>query len=215
MKVLLVDDHPMFLEGIKNFLEVNDIEVVGTAKCGAEALHKIGMAKPNLILMDVQMAESDGIDATRMIKEKYPDMEIVMFTASEDEDSLFAAMRAGASGYLLKSMEPDRFLRQLKGIEEGDMPIAPGLAKRFLQEFNRPRQKTENHADVQKTLTERQTEILQLLIEGLTYREMAEQLNLKETTVKYHIREILNKLQLSNRSQLLVYASRTGWNGDK
>lgn len=215
MKVLLVDDHPMFLEGIKNFLEVNDIEVVGTANCGAEALHKIGMAKPNLILMDVQMAESDGIDATRMIKEKYPDMEIVMFTASEDEDSLFAAMRAGASGYLLKSMEPDRFLRQLKGIEEGDLPLAPGLAKRFLQEFNRPRQKTEKHADVQKTLTERQTEILQLLIEGLTYREMAEQLNLKETTVKYHIREILNKLQLSNRSQLLVYASRTGWNGDK
>ena len=138
-----------------------------------------------------------------------------MFTASEDEDSLFAAMRAGASGYLLKSMEPDRFLRQLKGIEEGNMPLAPGLAKRFLQEFNRPRQKTEKHADVQKTLTERQTEILQLLIEGLTYREMAEQLNLKETTVKYHIREILNKLQLSNRSQLLVYASRTGWNGDK
>lgn len=216
MKVLLVDDHSLFLEGIRNFLDVNDIDVVGTAKSGVEALNKIELLRPNLILMDVQMAGCDGIEATRMIKTKYPDMKIVMLTASEDEDSLFAAIQAGAVGYLLKNMEPEQFLRQLNSLNEGDMPLAPGLAKRLLQEFNRRRQvENENSAETGPQLTERQTEILQLLTEGLTYRVMAQRLVLKEATIKYHIKEILTKLHLNNRAQLLVYASQMGLNEDK
>lgn len=216
MKVLLVDDHSLFLEGIRNFLDVNDIDVVGTAKSGIEALSKIELLRPNLILMDVQMAGCDGIEATRMIKTKYPDMKIVMLTASEDEDSLFAAIQAGAEGYLLKNMEPEQFLWQLNSLNKGDMPLAPGLAKRLLQEFNRRRQVgNENSAAAEQQLTERQTEILQLLTEGLTYRVMAQRLALKEATVKYHIKEILTKLHLENRAQLLVYASQMGLNEDK
>lgn len=216
MKVLLVDDHTLFLEGIRNFLDVNDIEVVGTAKSGVEALNKIRMLQPNLILMDVQMAGCDGIEATRMIKAEYPDMKIVMLTASEDEDSLFAAIQAGAVGYLLKSMEPEQFIWQLNGLNEGDMPLAQGLAKRLLQEFNRRRQtENGNNAESERQLTERQTEVLQLLTEGLTYRVMAQRLHLKESTIKYHIKEILTKLHLANRAQLLVYASRMVVNEDK
>ncbi len=216
MKVLLVDDHSLFLQGIRNFLDVNDIDVVGTAKSGIEALNQIELLGPNLILMDVQMAGCDGIQTTRMIKTKYPDMKIVMLTASEDGDSLFAAIQAGAVGYLLKNMEPEQFLRQLNSLNEGDMPLAPGLAKRLLQEFNRRRQtENENSVETEQQLTERQIEILQLLTEGLTYRLMAQRLDLKEATIKYHIREILAKLHLTNRAQLLVYASRMRLNEDK
>lgn len=216
MKVLLVDDHTLFLEGIKNFLAVNDIEVVGTAKSGIEALSKIEMLRPTIILMDVQMAGCDGIEATRMIKTKYPDMKIVMLTASEEDDTIFAALQAGAVGYLLKNMESEQFLWQLNSLNTGDMPLAPGLAKRLLQEFNRRRQtENENSAETEQQLTQRQTEILQLLTEGLTYRLMAQRLDLKEATIKYHIREILTKLHLTNRAQLLMYASRMVINNDK
>ncbi len=216
MKVLLVDDHSLFLEGIKNFLQVNDIAVVGTARNGREALGKIPILQPELILMDVQMAGCDGIEATGMIKAKYPHMKIVMLTASEDEDSLLNAIQAGAEGYLLKSMEAEQFLRQLNRLNEGDMPLAPGLAKRLLQEFSRRRQaENENNAETEQQLTERQTEILQLLTEGLTYRAMAQRLTLKEVTIKYHIKEILAKLHLTNRAQLLMYASRMELNEDK
>lgn len=216
MKILLVDDHSLFLEGIRNFLNVNDIEVVGTAKSGAEALNKIDLLRPNLILMDVQMAECDGIEATRMIKRKYPDIKIVMLTASEDEDSFFAALQAGAVGYLLKSMDHEQFFWQLNSLNKGDMPLAPDLAKRLLHECNRRRQVEDAKSTEKKhQLTERQTEILQLLTEGLTYRVMAQRLALKEATVKYHIKEILTKLHLSNRAQLLVYASQMSLKAEK
>jgi two-component system NarL family response regulator len=212
MKILLVDDHALFLEGLSNFLKVNDIEVVGTAKDSTEALYKVTALAPELVLMDVQMAGDDGIAATRLIKEKYPDLTIVMLTASEDQDSLFAAIQAGATGYLLKSMEPDLFLEQLYRINDGDMPLAPGLAKRFLQEFaRRTHAPKEDEVDViMPALTERQTEVLELLTEGLTYKNIALKLDLKEVTVKYHVKEIISKLHLANRAQLLAHASKLG-----
>lgn len=209
MKILLVDDHSLFLEGIKNFLKVNDVEVVGIAKSGIEALSKIETLRPNLILMDVQMAGCDGIESTKMIKAKYPEMKIVMLTASEDEETLFAAIQAGAVGYLLKNMETEQFLWQLNSLNKGELLLAPGLAKHLLREFNRCRQlEAVNSDDGGRQLTERQTEILQMLTQGLTYRAIAQRLSLKEVTVKYHIKEILTKLHLSNRTQLLMYASR-------
>lgn len=210
MKVLLVDDHALFLEGMKNFLEVNDIEVIGTAKSGLESVSKIKQLSPDLVIMDVQMTECDGIEATRMIKAEYPDMKVVMLTANEDKDSLIAALQAGAAGYLLKSMDPEQFLWQLKGLGQGELALAPGLAKQLLLELNRLNQTTEQNLTAASPLTARQTEILQLLTEGLTYREMAQRLDVKESTVKYHIKELLAKLQLANRTQLLAYAYRMG-----
>ncbi len=216
MKILLVDDHALFLEGIKNFLEVNDIEVLGTAQSSEEALTKTGILKPEIILMDVQMEECDGIATTRLIKQKYPEVKVVMLTACEDEDSLFAAMQAGAVGYLIKSMEPQQFLYQLTSLQDGELPLAPGFAKRLLGEFTRRRQTgAEADEESEQQLTARQTEVLQLLTEGLTYREIAHRLELKVVTVKYHIKEIITKLHLSNRAQLIAHASRLGLTGEK
>lgn len=209
MKTLLVDDHSLVLEGLRNFLTANGFEVVGLASNGAEALLKFEMYKPDLVLMDVQMADCDGIQATQMIKREYPDAKIVMLTAVEDDESLFAAIQAGAEGYLLKDMEPERFLRQLASAASGELPFAPGLAERLLREFNRRAQKREDKADgAQRELTERQENLLQLLAGGLTYKEIAGQMGVAVPTVRYHIKELLAKMHLTNRAQLIAYALR-------
>ncbi len=210
MKTLLVDDHALVLEGLQNFLTVNGVEVVGTARNGSEALIKFEMLKPDLILMDIQMADCDGIEATRMIKKTYPEVKIVMLTAVEDEESLFAAIRAGADGYLLKEMEPENFIRQLNGLAAGEMAFAPGLAERLLRELrSNPKSEINNERDPGE-LTERQTELLQLLTQGLTYKEIAGQMGLTVATVRYHLKEILSKTRLTNRTQLIAHALRKG-----
>lgn len=211
MRTLLVDDHALFLEGLQGFLGANGIEVIGTARNGSEALLKYEMLKPDLILMDIQMADCDGIEATRMIKKAYPEARIVMLTAVEDDDSLFAAVAAGAAGYLLKEMEPESFMRQLSGLAAGETPLAPGLAARLLREFSHAKQQKEEGLDREpEELTGRQTELLQLLAEGQTYKEIAYHLGITVATVRYHIKEILAKTRLSNRAQLIAHASRQG-----
>ena len=209
MRIMLVDDHALFLEGLKTFLQAHGIQVAGTARTGSEALIKYEMFKPDLILMDLQLAECDGIETTRMIKKEYPEATVVMLTACEDEDSLFASIQAGACGYLVKGMEPEQFLEQLSGLARGETPLAPGLAERILKEFIRQQQApVENQGKGDQELTARQQGILKLLTEGLSYKEIANQLHLKEPTIKYHIHEVLTKLHLSNRSQLIAYFSK-------
>ncbi len=211
MKTLLVDDHALFLEGLKTFLQAHGIEVVGTATNGPEALLQFELLKPDLILMDLQMARCDGIETTRMIKKEYPEATVVMLTACEDEDSLFASIQAGACGYLLKGMEPLQFLEQLSALARGETPLGPGLAERVLKEFIRQQQAPVEREDKgDRKLSARQQGILELLTEGLPYKEIAEQLGLKESTIKYHINEILTKLHLANRSQLIAYFSNKG-----
>ena len=209
MKILLVDDHELVLEGIKNFLQVCGYNVVGTAKSALEAMLKVEMLEPEMILMDIQMAECDGITATRQIKTKYPQIVIVMLTACEDEDNIFAAIQAGASGYLIKSMESGQFLRQLEKLKDGEAPLVPNLGKRLLQEFNSHKQ-TETNANQfpWQQLTERQQEILQFVTDGMTYKEIALRLDIKEITVKCHVRAIIDKLHVNNRAQLIALASR-------
>lgn len=222
MKTLLVDDHALVLEGLKHFLDFQGIEVVGTARSGVEAPMQYEMheAEIDVVLMDIQMEGCDGIEATRMIKKEYPEAMVVMLTASEDEETLLAAMQAGAEGYLLKDMEPESFIRQLTGMAAGEMPLAPQLAERLLYEFghrgeqNMPEVHTleepaEGNLPV-KELSERQREVLQFLIRGLTYREIADRLELKEVTVKYHVKEILSKMGLPNRTKLIAYTLREG-----
>ncbi|WP_413781983.1 response regulator [Anaeroselena agilis] len=208
MKTLLVDDHALFLEGMRSLLTANGFEVAATARNGAEALMQFEMQRPELVLMDLQMPEMDGIETTRQIKKEYPEAKIVMLTAVEDEDSLLAALKAGAEGYLLKEMEPESFLRQLAGLAAGETPLAPGLAGRLLREFQQQRQREE--AGGERELTERQTELLRLITRGLTYKEVADRLAIKEVTVKYHVKEILGKLRLANKAQLIAHAYKLG-----
>lgn len=211
MKTLLVDDHALVLEGLKHFLTSQGIEVAGTARNSVEALMQYEMLEPDVVLMDIQMDGCDGIQTTRMIKKEYPEAKIVMLTAFEDEENLLAAMQAGAEGYLLKDMEPESFIRQLAGMTAGEAPLAPHLAERLLHEFGRRKEQPEQAGDSpEKELTDRQREVLQLLTQGLTYREIADRLELKETTVKYHVKEILSKLGLPNRTQLIAYTLREG-----
>lgn len=216
MKVLLVDDQALILEGLRSFLEANGYTVVGTARNGAEALIKFNMLKPELVLMDIQMASPDGIQATQMIKTDCQEARIVMLTAIEDDDSLIAAIRAGAEGYLLKDMEPEIFLSQLSGLASGEMPFAPGLASRLLRKLGRQEKKEEaGRGRTKMELTDRQIELLQLLTQGLTYKEISAQMELTVSTVRYHINEILSKVHLSNRTQLIAHALQQGFSGEK
>lgn len=203
MKTLLVDDHPLFLEGMQNFLRARGIEVVGTARNGLDALMKYEMLHPDLVLLDLQMANCDGIETTRMLKQEYPAANIVILTAYEDENSLVAALQAGAAGYLIKSMEPQEFLAKLDGFSRGEAPLAAALAGRMLQQLAHP--ETAEHPAGWE-LSERQLEIVKSLARGLSYKEIADLLNLKETTIKYHLSEILAKLHLDNKAQLIAYA---------
>ena len=211
MKILLVDDHPLFLQGMQTFLGSSGAEIIGTARNGAEALLKYEMLAPDLVLMDLQMAGCDGIETTRMMKKDFPEANMVILTAYEDETALLATLQAGASGYLLKSMEPEDFLRQLDALNRGEMPMASGIAGRLLQKLACQQAAAAEAANIaNEQLTERQLEIIRLMIQGLSYKEIAARLDLKEATVKYHVGEILAKLHLAGKVQLIAYALQKG-----
>ena len=211
MRLLLVDDNALYLEGLASFLQTEGIEVAGTAGDGLEAVAKIEMLQPDVILMDVEMPSCNGIEATRIIKRDFPGIEIIMLTIYDEDEQLFAAIRAGASGYLLKGMETDQFLAELRRLAAGDAPLAPGLARRILQELGHlktePPQAAKPAAQLAE-LTRRQSEILKRLAEGLTYREIGEEFGIREVTVRYHVNEIMDKLHLANRAQLIARAAK-------
>lgn len=212
-RVLLVDDHPLFLNGLKNLLASQGVEVVGTARDGLDALEKARALAPDIILMDIQMPRCDGVTATRLIKAERPETRIAMLTMSERDEDLFAAVKSGASGYLLKTLDTDAFLALFRAIAGGEVAFSPGLAARLLQEFAQPRQEDwpgpAAPAD-RPTLSPRQTEILTLIANGMIYKEVAAHLGLTEATIKYHMGQVVERLHLENRAQVLEYARRTG-----
>lgn len=219
MKVLLADDHRLLLEGLANLLDAHGIEVAGMAKDGLEAVKMARSLKPDLILMDVRMPNCDGLDATRLIKAVQPDAKIVILTTSTDDADLFEAVRSGATGYLLKSMDAEELVESLEQALQGIPPFSPGLAAKLLSEFARLSEggteghvqgEAEDDAGSQGELTERQTEVLTLVAQGLTYKEVGVQLSLSPRTIKYHMAEIMDTLHLENRSQVLAYAGRMG-----
>ena len=214
MRVLLVDDHPLFLEGLQNLLATRDIEVLGTAHDGLEALAKARALRPNVILMDIGMPRCDGLEATRAIKAELPDVKIVMLTVSAEDEDLFEAMRSGASGYLLKSLHAGRFFDLLSELARGEVPLSNGLAARILDEYARQARRAESvtslGGDDTPQLTPRQREVLRLVAQGLTYKEVGAALCLSEHTVKYHMGEILKRFHLKNRVQAITWAARAG-----
>lgn len=212
MKLLLVDDNFLYLEGLKSLLQDNGIEVTGTASNGLEALNKVEMLQPDMIVMDVQMDGCDGIEATRLIKQDFPEIEIVMLTVSEEDEHLFAAIRAGASGYLLKGMDSQQFMAELCRLADGEAVLAPGMAKRIMREFavqgqdvGFEKQAVKPAMTEQPELSDRQAEVLNLLAQGMTYKEIGIALDIRESTVRYHVNEIISKLHLANRTQLLTH----------
>jgi len=222
LRILLVDDHNLFLEGLTNLLTSEGIKVLGSAHDGFDALKKARQLSPNVILMDIHMPLCDGVNATRLIKAEMPEIKIVMLTMSEDEEDLFQAVQSGATGYLLKSLDAEDFLNYLNDLQSGHPPFSPGLAEKILNAFavqsSKPVQKpgSEDTAisldknDDCNRLSPRQMQVLTLVTQGLTYHEVADTLNISERTVKYHMGEILNCLHLQNRAQVIAYAAQTG-----
>lgn len=213
MRILLVDDHPLFLEGVRNLLLAHDIEVIGVAHDGYEALEQARLLRPDVVLMDIHMPRCDGLEATRLLKSEMPDMHIVMLTMSAEDEHLFQAIKFGASGYLLKNLQAQQFIELLAGLERGEVPMTRDLAGRILHEFaQQGRQSVEPAAQKEavEPLSERQIEVLQLMAQGKTNQEIGDALFITERTVKYHTREILQKLHLRNRAQMVAYAVRSG-----
>jgi len=216
MKILLVDDHNLFCESLENLLTLHGHEVVGTAGDGFEALEKARRLHPELILMDIEMPGCDGLTATRLIKAEMPDVKIVMLTVAQQDEDLFDSFKSGASGYLFKSSRANQLLLQLNQVAEGQAALSPGLAEKILEEFARMGRQLEPNAEQNEEttdLTARQREILTLIVQGMTYEEMGETLCLSERTIRYHMGEIIQRLHLENRAQVIAYAARMGLSG--
>lgn len=208
-RILLADDHILFRKGLAQLLNTQpDFQVVGEASDGLEARDKARELMPDLILMDIDMPRCDGREATRLIKSDLPYVVIVILTVSDDEQDLFAAIKNGAQGYLLKKIDPADLFEQLRGLARGEAALSRLMANKILREFARgePPQGTDGDG----ALTERERQVLRLVARGLSNRDIAATLVIAENTVKNHLRNILTKLHLENRVQAAAYALREG-----
>lgn len=207
-RILLADDHVLFRKGLAQLLNTQpDFQVVGEANDGLEALDKARELMPDLVLLDINMPRCDGREAASRIKAELPYVVIVMLTVSDDEQDLFAAIKNGAQGYLLKKIEPAELFDQLRGLARGEAALSRLMANKILREFAREKPEPIEKDNV---LTPREQQVLQLVARGLTNREIADTLVVAENTVKNHLRNILAKLHLENRVQVATYALREG-----
>lgn len=210
MRVVLADDHALFRAGLASLLKAWGMEVVGQAGNGAEAIELARRLQPDIMLMDVGMAPCNGLEATRAIKAELPDVKVIIVTVSEDEQDLFEAIKSGAEGYLLKGMSEEELGAALTSIAAGEPALSPALAAKILDEFARLGREASGRGDRHDELTAREREVLQLVAEGATNKEIASALHLSEHTVNFHVKNILSKLHLRNRAQAVAYAIRTG-----
>ncbi len=208
LRLLLVDDNVLFLESFVAMLASRGCEIVGKATNGKTAIELALTTKPDIILMDIGMPDMDGITATHHISAIEPDIPIVMLTVAADDESLFAAIQAGASGYLVKGIGIQELLVQLINIKQGDVPLSPGLATRILREFAHLASSSQTETDTTASLTKKQRQVLKLVAQGLTYQEVAENLNYSEPTIRYHMKQILKRLHLKNRAEAVSYAKQ-------
>lgn len=214
MRVLLADDHPLFRDGVRSLLEARGEQVVGEAGDGREAVEAALRLRPDVVLMDITMPTMTGLEATRLIKARAPEIKIVMLTVSDDDRMLFDAIKSGAQGYLLKDLQAKEFFDLLSGIERGEAPISRGLAGRILDEFARPGTAAAG-TPAGERLTDREQEVLQAVSRGASNREVAQALHISENTVKFHMKNILDKLHLRSRGEVISYAARRNLMGEE
>jgi DNA-binding NarL/FixJ family response regulator len=210
IRVLVVDDHALFRRGLQMVLEQEpDIEVVGEASDGTEAVEVAAETLPDIVLMDVRMPKRGGIDACTAIHDVAPSTKIIMLTISDEEADLYDAIKAGAMGYLLKEISIEEVASAIRAVYGGQSLISPSMASKLLTEFASMVKKTDERQQVPAPrLTDREMEVLKLVAKGLNNRDIAKQLFISENTVKNHIRNILEKLQLHSRMEAVVYAVR-------
>lgn len=213
-RVLLADDHELFREGLAGLIDAQpDLQVVGKAGDGLEALTLARDLNPDLIVMDISMPVCDGLEATRLIHKRFPQTRILMLTVHEGDEKLFEAVKAGACGYLLKSVRSEAFVRGVRAAIAGEAPLPPRLAGRLLDEFARlARQPAASDESLQADLlTPREQQVLTQIATGATDKEIADRLTISVHTVKSHVRNILAKLQAVNRRHAARIAAEQGW----
>jgi DNA-binding NarL/FixJ family response regulator len=210
LRVLIVDDHALFRRGLQMVLrQEEDIDVVGEAGDGHEAVDKAQELMPDVVLMDVRMPGQSGIKATEQIKDLIPHAKILMLTISDEEADLYDAIKAGASGYLLKEISIDEVAEAVRSVWSGQSRISPSMATKLLTEFAAMSKRADERQQLPAPrLTEREMEVLKLVAQGMNNRDIAKELFISENTVKNHIRNILEKLHLHSRMEAVVYAVR-------
>lgn len=207
IRILITDDHVVVRRGTQALLATEpEIDVVGEAKNGEEAVAKALQLQPDVILMDLEMPVMDGIEAIRRITASRPDARILVLTSFATDDKVFPAIKAGALGYLLKDSSPDELVRAIRQVHRGESSLHPTIARKLLQEMSRPMQKP----PTEDPLTEREVEVLRLVAQGRSNQDIADELVISEATVRTHVSNILGKLHLASRTQAALYALKEG-----
>jgi DNA-binding NarL/FixJ family response regulator len=203
IKLLIVDDHAVLRDGLKTIIESeDDIKVIGEAVSGSDALNKVNELAPNIILMDINLPGMNGIEVTRILKQQYPQIRVLILTMHSHEEYFMAAIKEGADGYLLKDAPSDQVVEAVRTVFHGESVIHPSLTRKLLNfhQQNQRKDKEEN------SLTEREREVLACLVEGLTNKEIGERLFVSDKTVKIHVSNIFKKLNVKSRSQVIIHA---------
>ena len=207
MRVLVADDSALFRDGIISLLKAAGLEVVGQAGDGDAAVKAASQLHPDLILLDIQMPKMNGLEALRLIKSSMPEIQVVMLTVSEEDADLFEAAKAGAEGYLLKSLNADEFLDMLDGLQRGEAAMTRQTTARLMKRFT---QAAATPPAPAQRLTDREVELLKLVAAGMANKAIAQQLSISENTVKYHMKKIMQKLNVQNRTEAVTQSIRAG-----
>jgi DNA-binding NarL/FixJ family response regulator len=211
-RLLLVDDHALFREGLAGLFKYqDDFEVVGEASDAAMALAQVAELHPDVVLMDIDMPGDDGITTTRRLKSAFPDVTVVMLTVHDATDKLLEAIKAGAQGYLVKNIRSAELLDQLRGLRQGEAAMTRRMAARILEEFQRGQGSLGTQQETAHDLTVRELEVLRLVADRLSNKEIAARLVISEHTVKNHLKNILGKLHLRTRREAADYGLARGW----
>ncbi len=211
IRLLIADDHTLFREGVRALLDpVADVEVVGEAETGRAAVERAAQLLPDVVLMDINMPGINGIEAARQVAAANPHIGVIMLTMLEDDDSVFAAMRAGARGYILKGADKAEMLRAIRAAAAGEALFSPAIARRLIGFFRDLRAAPQTAAPIFPELTDREREVLALIAQGHNNAEIAQRLTLSPKTVGNHISNIFNKLQVADRAQAIVRAREAG-----
>lgn len=207
MRILVADDHSLFRDGIISLLEAAGFEVVGQVGDGQAAIEAVQRLRPDLVLLDITMPQMSGLEALRHIKAKRPETQVVMLTVSDEDVDLFEAIESGALGYLLKDLSAEEFFEMLDGLQRGEAALTRRTATRLMQRLTTPSDRQQEPA---QNLTPREIELLRLVTEGMSNKAIAQALSISGNTVKYHIRNILQKLNAQNRTEAVTHAIGAG-----
>jgi DNA-binding NarL/FixJ family response regulator len=208
-RIIVADDHTLFRDGLKAlFRSIPDVEVIGESDTGEAAIDKAAKLQPDVILMDIQMPDMNGIEATRHIVKTSPQVGVIIVTMFEDDDSIFAAMRAGARGYILKGAGQEEMLRAIRAVANGEALFGPAIATRLMDYFSAPG--PDEAFQVFPGLTDRERQVLELIAQGINNKGIARQLTISEKTVRNHVSNIFNKLQVADRAQAIIRARKAG-----